>query len=491
MNKLNDLINELEKGIQDSLSKEFSSANYKRKEKRIVEIIYGFQQELLSQLFSMQVVESQIEDSSIEIIKTLEQQKDTSDAMLENSKKLNKVNEKSKEMVSSSLASAKRISESTDLLKTSSNQLTETTDQAKGIVDTQVTEVYKIIEMVNNVSITSNHTVKSIDNLNTGINKISEILQSVQNFYNQTKLLALNASIESARAGEAGKGFAVVAKEIGSLAEGSSNSVKEIVEIMKNIDDSILKVKENSATEKEQIEVAVGKAESVTAGLKKITASFMHIEDKLSAMNNDLTSNSDLTNEINEVLEETNIAFSKVTEGINEIDNYIYIQHKHTKKIMDIEGIFKDISTNLNIITEKYHLDMLTDVKSSIDKKSYVIINELEEIITKELLDEIRGNGSNKTNKKILNKIIEDSDYIEAIWTNNIQGEFIYSNPPAGIKNASIRTWFNQGLKGKPFVSNIYISGISKSPCLTISIPMIVDNQVQGILGVDVQIGHI
>lgn len=488
MHKLKVLLNELEMGIETSLSNEFVSENYKGKEKRIVDVIYNFQQELLSQLFSMQVVESQIQSSSSEIIETLEEQKITSDAMLQSSKALNMVNEKSKDMVSNSIDSAKRISENTELLKVSSNQLTETTEQAKVTVDKQVIEVYKIIDMVNNVSNTSNKTVQSINDLNEGINKITEILQSVQNFYNQTKLLALNASIESARAGEAGKGFAVVANEIGNLAEGSSKSVEEIVEIMRNIDDFILKVKDNSATEKQQVELAVGKAKKVTIGLSEITTSFTDIEEKLLKMNNDLERNNELSSEVNHVLEDTNIAFSKVTNEISGIDEHIHNQHKHTEKILDIEGILKDITKSLNLITDRYHIDMLSEVKTNIGNKSKEIIEDLTYLVTKDLLDEVQGITSSGINKTKLNKAMQDKNYIEAIWTNNVQGDFIYSNPSAGIKNASIRNWFKQGLKGQGFVSDIYISGISKSPCITISIPMVEDKQVKGILGVDVRI---
>ncbi|MFB1080656.1 methyl-accepting chemotaxis protein [Jeotgalibacillus sp. JSM ZJ347] len=57
----------------------------------------------------------------------------------------------------------------------------------------------------------------------------------IKEIADQTRLLSLNASIEAARAGENGKGFAVVAKEVGSLAEQSSNHLSVIDQSMKEM----------------------------------------------------------------------------------------------------------------------------------------------------------------------------------------------------------------------------------------------------------------
>jgi methyl-accepting chemotaxis protein len=71
-----------------------------------------------------------------------------------------------------------------------------------------------------------------IQNTNASIQKISEAAALITFITDQTSLLALNASIESARAGEAGKGFAVVASEIQNLAVQSDGAAAEIQKII-------------------------------------------------------------------------------------------------------------------------------------------------------------------------------------------------------------------------------------------------------------------
>jgi methyl-accepting chemotaxis protein len=64
---------------------------------------------------------------------------------------------------------------------------------------------------------------------------ISMVTEAINSIANQTNLLSLNASIESARAGEAGKGFSVVASEIRKLAEQAKISSFEIQSTIKKL----------------------------------------------------------------------------------------------------------------------------------------------------------------------------------------------------------------------------------------------------------------
>src|SRR5439155_7510542 len=64
---------------------------------------------------------------------------------------------------------------------------------------------------------------------------IGEIIATVDDLAAQSKLLALNASIEAAKAGDEGKGFAVVAQEVRALAEQSKLATMQVRGILNDI----------------------------------------------------------------------------------------------------------------------------------------------------------------------------------------------------------------------------------------------------------------
>jgi methyl-accepting chemotaxis protein len=71
--------------------------------------------------------------------------------------------------------------------------------------------------------------------LSEKIQQIGEITGVVSSLAQQSKMLALNASIEAAKAGDAGKGFAVVAAEVRQLAEQSQQATGQVQKILQDI----------------------------------------------------------------------------------------------------------------------------------------------------------------------------------------------------------------------------------------------------------------
>jgi methyl-accepting chemotaxis protein PixJ len=107
------------------------------------------------------------------------------------------------------------------------------------------------VEEILEIRSTVSTTAKKIKRLGETFQKISKVVNLIENFATQTNLLALNASIEATRAGQYGKGFAVVADEVRSLAYQSANATTEIERLVDEI-----RIDTNDVTEAMEIGIA-------------------------------------------------------------------------------------------------------------------------------------------------------------------------------------------------------------------------------------------
>lgn len=109
------------------------------------------------------------------------------------------------------------------------------------------------------------HTVNlSMQDIVTQSSEMRGIVAMIDSVAFQTNILALNAAIEAAHAGNHGRGFAVVAKEVGLLAQKSSQSTRNIQALIKN---SLQGIEQGS----DAVAILEGNLRNVIAAVSKLS----------------------------------------------------------------------------------------------------------------------------------------------------------------------------------------------------------------------------
>src|ERR1700694_2596429 len=121
----------------------------------------------------------------------------------------------------------------------------------------------------------TNHAIQSsaeiINVLGHRADDIGKIIEVIDDLAEQTNLLALNAAIEAARAGEHGLGFAVVADEVRKLAEKSTQSTKEIADLIQSIQREARQAVENMERSTRIVEEGLTLGNDLGTALHKIS----------------------------------------------------------------------------------------------------------------------------------------------------------------------------------------------------------------------------
>ncbi|RAK18216.1 methyl-accepting chemotaxis sensory transducer with Cache sensor [Anoxybacillus vitaminiphilus] len=323
--------------------------------------------------------------------------------------------------------------------------------------------------------------LKQMDNLVNRSQEINQILSTIGSISQKTSILALNANIESARAGKHGRGFSVVANEVGHLASQTSKAVEQTREILSFVQDEIALTTNMVKAETEQIEN--GSEEMLN--VLRILDSFKEKLSNITAMVSDSVqaagAQSDSVQEIASLLDRISGMALKNKEHAYRVTLDMDEQHQSIEQMMSINDALEKTSNELQSIIKK-------DESLTVVQIDETVIESMKKKISTLLQSNPFYEMNGEQHKKCLNEFLQSNTEIEAVWSNKLDGTFIYSNPPAGLVNAKARPWFIEAVKGRIYVSDIYTSALTKNPCITISAPICHNNQVVGVIGVDLSI---
>ncbi|MDF1761523.1 MAG: PAS domain S-box protein [Coxiellaceae bacterium] len=173
---------------------------------------------------------------------------------------------------------------------------------------------------------------ESILALSEQTQQIGETTEAVGGLAQQSKLLALNASIEAAKAGDAGKGFAVVASEVKALAEQSQQATEQVQKIL------------------QEIQIATDKAVMATEeGNKEVDAGIHAVEET-----------GEVVHSLSDVIQESLISSQQIVAavrqeatGIDQIAEAMSEINKVTSQFVSASEQSKQTAENLGVVVDQ------------------------------------------------------------------------------------------------------------------------------------------
>jgi methyl-accepting chemotaxis protein len=200
--------------------------------------------------------------------------------------------------------------------------LLDIANRSREEVGTGIQTMEKATDGLNRTNRAIQSSAEIINILGHRADDIGKIIEVIDDLAEQTNLLALNAAIEAARAGEHGLGFAVVADEVRKLAEKSTQSTKEIADLIQSIQREARQAVENMEHSTRIVEEGLSLGNDLGSALHKIsdvvTEVYKFSQEIGAATNEQSVGSSQIakaTNRLTEITQEINSAVEEQASG--------------------------------------------------------------------------------------------------------------------------------------------------------------------------------
>ena len=278
-------------------------------------------------------------------------------------------------------SSVAETSASIDQMVTSIQRVADTAKVLLDIANRSREEVVTGIQTMEKATDGLNRTNQAIQSSAEIINilghradDIGKIIEVIDDLAEQTNLLALNAAIEAARAGEHGLGFAVVADEVRKLAEKSTQSTKEIADLIQSIQREARQAVENMERSTRIVEEGLNLGNELGSALHKISNVVTEVykfSQEIGAATNEQSVGSaqiakatgrltEITQEINSAVEEQASGAQAVVRAMDKMRELVQQSASSSTELSAAAEQMLKLSRNLLDAMDRFVLDRVS-----------------------------------------------------------------------------------------------------------------------------------
>lgn len=372
------------------------------------------------------------------------------------------------------------VSAAAQEIRSATESLSAQSRQTRDVVVDVCRSLHQTNELMNDLSDNNRTMEAQVNGLIAQASKIGEINSFIQEIVAQTSLLALNAAIEAAHAGEQGRGFAVVAQEIRKLAEQSGQAVKRSTGIVSDIEAVVRQVVSSVNEEKKSVKLGVREMNRTKERMDVIFNQFVEVDGHAGLTRAYAVDQANRTAAANGMLDEVVAAVGLTLGSVDDMLAHNQVQRTEIGNLGRVSAQLKESA------------DELVDAVQQAGGKAWsgqIIADTAKwtEMLRTLVSDPALAAMEPDVHKTALSGLLARTAGMEAIWSNRGDGSFVYSEPEAGLLNARGREWWKRAMDGESFVSEVYLSAITKRPCLTVSMPVQrADGAVIGVIGIDI-----